>query len=78
MDTNCSGWLTSSVRTREYLATAEIERLMAAAGCTRSPRRHDLLRLLSHPARKPHNAQDPRHHAQPRPSRRHDRRPGRL
>ena len=32
MDTNCSGWLTSSVRTREYLTTAEIERLMAAAG----------------------------------------------
>ena len=26
--------------------------------CTRSPRRHDLLRLLPHPARKPHNAQD--------------------
>jgi hypothetical protein len=52
----------SSVRTREYLTTE----------------RHDLLRLLPHPARKPHNAQDPRHHAHPRPSRRHDRRPGRL
>jgi hypothetical protein len=52
--------------------------LMAAAGCTRSPRRHDLLRLLPHPARKLHNAHDPRHHAHPRPSRRHDRCPGRL
>jgi integrase len=31
MDTNCSGWLNFSVRTREYLTTAEIERLMAAA-----------------------------------------------
>jgi len=41
-------------------------------------RRHHLLRLLPHPACKPHNAQDPRHHAHPRPSRRHDRRPGRL
>jgi hypothetical protein len=42
------------------------------------PRRHDLLRLLPHPARKPHAAEDPRHHAHPRPSRRHDRRSGRL